>query len=223
MHNSPCGASFAPDGSPIAVYLTIPGDDEAALIDAAIPPEAAILELGCGVGRVSRPLVALGHSVTGVDNSDAMLAHASKLRGVETLFADIATLDLSPRTWPAVILASRMVNDERGPDFLAAAGRHLAPSGILLIERHEPGWVDAARPMSGERHGVSFSLADVEHPVPGVLRATMIYEVEGASYRQRFESCDVDDERLDAMAAHAGVQVTGFLDKNRTWVVLRKQ
>jgi SAM-dependent methyltransferase len=223
MHSSFCGTSSAPDGSPIAVYLAIPGDDDAALIDATIPPEAAILELGCGVGRVSRPLVALGHSVTGVDNSDAMLAHASKLCGVEALLADIATLDLSPRTWPAVILASRMVNDKCGPDFLAAASRHLAASGILLVERHEPGWVDAARPMSGERDGVSFSLADVEHPVPGVLRATMIYEVDGASYRQPFVSFDVDDDRLDAMAAHAGLQVTGFLDEHRTWVVLRPQ
>ncbi|MDP9332851.1 MAG: class I SAM-dependent methyltransferase [Actinomycetota bacterium] len=223
MHDSLCGASSAPDESPIAVYLTIPGDDEAALIDGAIPSEAAILELGCGVGRVSRPLVALGHSVTGVDNSDAMLAHASKLRGVEALLADIATLDLSPRIWPAVTLASRLVNDERGPDFLAAASRHLAASGVLLVERHEPRWIDAARPMSGERHGVSFSLADVEHPVPGVLRATMFYEVEGASYRQQFVSCDVNDDRLDAMAAHAGLQVTGFLDESRTWVVLRPQ
>jgi trans-aconitate methyltransferase len=138
--------SLAPDGSPIAVYLTLPGDDEAALIDAAIPSSAAILELGCGVGRVSRPLVARGHSVTGVDNSDAMLAHASKLPGVETVLADIATLDLSPRTWPAVILASRMVNDESGPDFLAAASRHLTAPGMLLVERHEPGWIDAAAP-----------------------------------------------------------------------------
>ena len=190
--------SVAPDGSPIALYLTLPGADEATVVHAAIPASAAILELGCGVGRVTRHLVALGHTVTGVDNSDAMLAHASHLNGVDTVLADIATLDLSPRTWPVVILASRMVNDENGSNFVAAARRHLTDSGTLLVERHEPGWIDAARSASDARHGVSFTLAGVDHTVPGILRATMIYEVKGTTYRQRIVSYEVDDERLDA-------------------------
>jgi SAM-dependent methyltransferase len=213
--------SVAPDGSPIALYLTLPGADEATVVHTAIPASAAILELGCGVGRVTRHLVALGHTVTGVDNSDAMLAHAAHLNGVETVLADIATLDLSPRTWPVVILASRMVNDENGSNFLAAARRHLTDSGTVLVERHEPGWIDAARSASDARHGVSFTLVGVDHTVPGILRATMIYEVEGTTYRQRIVSYEVDDERLDAIAARAGLRVTAFLDESRTWVVLR--
>jgi SAM-dependent methyltransferase len=215
------GVSVAPDGSPIALYLTLPGADEARLIHAAIPASAAILELGCGVGRVTRHLVALGHTVTGVDNSDAMLAHASHLNGAETVLADIATLDLSPRTWPVVILASRMVNDEHGSDFLTAARRHLADFGTMLVERHEPGWIDAAWSTSELRHGVSFSLADVDHSAPGIIRATMIYEVEGTTYRQRIVCYELDNERLDAVAASAGLHVTAFLDESRTWVVLR--
>jgi len=213
--------SVAPDGSPVALYLLLPGTDEAALIHGTIPASADILELGCGVGRVTRNLVALGHSVTGVDNSEAMLAHASRLCGVETVLADVATLDLTPRTWSVVVLASRMVNDERGPDFLAAASRHVADSGIVLTERHEPGWVDAVRPAAYVRHGVPFALADVDHTERRVLRATMIYEVEGTTYRQPFVSHEVDDERLDAMAASTGLQVTGFLDESRCWAVLR--
>jgi SAM-dependent methyltransferase len=35
----------------------------------AIPAGASILELGCGAGRVTHPLVALGHPVTAVDES----------------------------------------------------------------------------------------------------------------------------------------------------------
>ena len=213
--------SVAPDGSPVALYLLLPGADEAALIHGTIPASADILELGCGVGRVTRNLVALGHSVTGVDNSEAMLAHASRLDGVETLLADIETLDLTPRTWPVVVLASRMVNDERGPDFLAAASRHVADSGIVLIERHEPGWVDAARPASAARDEVSFGLEDVDHTERGVLRATMVYEVEGTTYRQRFVSHEVDDERLDALVATTGLRVTGFIGQSRTWVTMR--
>ena len=63
----------APDGSPVAVYLAIPGDAEAALIHSAIPAAASVLELGCGAGRVTRHLVARGHPVPGVDNSEARL------------------------------------------------------------------------------------------------------------------------------------------------------
>jgi ubiquinone/menaquinone biosynthesis C-methylase UbiE len=213
--------SVAPDGSPVAVYLTLPGADEAKLIHAAIPPSAAVLELGCGVGRVTRHLLAMGHPVTGVDDSDAMLTHASRLDGVEVVLADIETLDLSPRAWPVVILASHLVNDENGPHLLASARRHLDESGMLLVERHEPGWIDAARPAASARHGVSLTLADVGHPERGVLQATMIYEVEGTTYRQPFVSHEVDDERLDAMAANTGLRVTGFLDESRSWAVLR--
>ena len=75
--------------------------------------------------------------------------------------------------------------------------------------------------MSSKRHGVSFGLAEVEHPTLGVLHATMIYEVEGGTYRQPFVAYEVDDERLDAMAATVGLRVTGFLDASRTWVALR--
>jgi SAM-dependent methyltransferase len=213
--------SVAPDGSPVAVYLTLPGANEAALIHAAIPPSAEILELGCGVGRVTRHLVAMGHPVTGVDDSDAMLTYASRLDGIEVVLADIATLDLAPRVWPVVILASHMVNDENGPHFLAAASRHLGDSGMLLVERHEPGWIDAASPGASARHGVSFSLTDVDHTERGVLRATMIYEVEGAAYRQQFVAHEIDDERLDALATSTGLRVTAFLDESRTWAVLR--
>src|ERR1700730_447548 len=94
--------SVAPDGSPIAVYLMLPGHNDAMLLHAAIPSSAAILELGCGGGRVSRHLVALGHSVTGVDNSDLMLAHAS------TLMAALA------RSWRrALVPGARYVRPRR--------------------------------------------------------------------------------------------------------------
>lgn len=40
------------------------------------PPRGPILDLGCGTGRVSFPLVQAGHSVVGVDVSDPMLRRA---------------------------------------------------------------------------------------------------------------------------------------------------
>ncbi|MDQ5854560.1 MAG: class I SAM-dependent methyltransferase, partial [Chloroflexota bacterium] len=50
------------------------------------------LELGCGTGRILRPLAELGHPVLGVDESPAMLAHLGDLpcvcSPIETLRLD---------------------------------------------------------------------------------------------------------------------------------------
>jgi SAM-dependent methyltransferase len=49
--------------------------DLAALIEAAGPPPATVLDLGCGRGRLTMPLARAGHVVTGIDTSHAALAH----------------------------------------------------------------------------------------------------------------------------------------------------
>jgi hypothetical protein len=45
--------------------------------------------------------------VTAVDNSHEMLRHLDSVERIETVPADITTLDLSPRQWPVVVLASQ--------------------------------------------------------------------------------------------------------------------
>jgi len=213
--------SVAPDGSPVALYLAIPGDADAALIHSAIPVSAPVLELGCGVGRVSRHLLAMGHPVTGIDNSEAMLAEFARLDGTEPVLGDIASLNLE-RTWPAVVLASHMINDAQGGAFLMAAARHLAMDGVLIIQRHKLGWVGAAQPRSDERYGVRVELAEVERIGPGIVAATAVYTVAEHVYRQAFIAHEVDDERLDELATNAGVEVSAYLDADRTWVTLRR-
>ena len=54
---------------------------------AAVPPGASILELGCGTGRILWPLAALGHPVTGVDDSPEMLARGPDLPTVRSPIA----------------------------------------------------------------------------------------------------------------------------------------
>ena len=66
---------IAPDGSPVEVYLRLPPGDEPDIIHAAVPEGAAILELGCGAGRLTRALVALGHPVVAVTNRRRCSAH----------------------------------------------------------------------------------------------------------------------------------------------------
>ena len=213
--------AVAPDGSPVLLYLVLPGDDEAALVHAAIGPGDDILELGCGPGRVTRPLVALGHRMTGVDNSADMLAHLDGVPGVETVLAELAGLDLGSRRWSCVLMASHLVNDDEGEAFLAAATRHVAPDGCVLVQRHEPGWVDGADVETRQRAGVTMMLEGVEHVAPGRLSATMVYAVGGRRFVQPFTANEVDDERLAAMAAARGCVVDTILDDRGTWVRLR--
>lgn len=211
----------APDGCPVRVYLLVPGHEEAAIIDAAIPPGTAILELGCGVGRMSRHLVQHGHAITGVDNSTQMLAHFETIDGTTTIFADIATLDLSPRRWPVVLLASHFVNDERGVAFLAAAARHVGADGCVLVQRYPPGWVNTVGPSRRDRPGMRSEILDIERPAPGTVRATIVYEIEDDRYEQTFTAYDVGDERLAAMAADVGLEIDVVLDDDRLWVRLK--
>lgn len=203
----------APDGSPLALYLALPGDMEATVVHDAVPAGAAILELGTGPGRVTRRLLDLGHPVTAIDNDAEMLAHVPA--DAETVLADMRDLDLSPRRWPVVLLASHAVNDPLGPTFLAVAARHIGPDGVVVVQRHEPGWIEALRPVEKERDGVRFAVTDVGHPASGTATATMVYVVEDEEYRQPFTAHEVD---LDAMGAACGLRVDAVLDEAGTWV-----
>ncbi len=213
------GPGVAPDGSPVLLYLSLPGADDATTIHEAIPAPAAILELGCGTGRVTNELVRRGHAVTAVDNSAEMLSHIDA--AAEPVLADILTLDLAPRRWPVVLMGSYLINDGESAAFLATAARHVAPGGCILVERHAPGWVDTAEPARNERDGVVISLVAVSHDAPGTMTATVVYEIGAQRFEQTFTAHDVDDVRLAALAAAAGCEIDAVLDAGGTWVRLR--
>jgi hypothetical protein len=151
-----------------------------------------------------------------------MLAHLGAAGATQQVLADITTLDLTPRQWPVVLAASHLVNDDLGPAFLAAAARHVAAGGCVLIQRHPPGWIDTVAPSGHQRHGVKVSIGDISRAGPGTVRATMVYEVEGQRFEQPFTAHEVDDERLSEMAAAAGLTVEAVLDDRRTWIRLSR-
>lgn len=211
-------AGVAPDGSPVALYRRLPGDREAAIVAGAVPPGSTVLELGCGAGRVTHPLVALGYRVTAVDESPAMLG---AVRGATTVLADVASLDLG-RCFDAVLLGSHFVNVADATlrrALLGTCARHVRAGGAVLVERHEPGWVASAVPARSEADGIVFDLHDLVRDGDR-LRAVMTYEVDGRRYDQPFEVVDMGDDRLATEAAAAGFAVARCLDERRTWVVL---
>jgi SAM-dependent methyltransferase len=208
----------APDGSPVELYLRLPAFGEAERVHELIPAGADVLELGCGVGRVTHELVRLGHPVTAVDESAEMLAHVV---GAETVQARIEGLDLG-RHFACVLLMSHLVNvtdDEQRRAFLEACARHVAHDGLVLIERQEPEWQPAAR-RSNERGGVTFTLEDVRID-PRTVAATVRYEADGTTWLHPFVARLLDDAELDAELGAVGLRLTRVLGERRTWVEAR--
>jgi len=131
---------YAPDGSPVELYARLAAGDEPRIVHGAIPAGAAVLDLGCGAGRVTHALLELGHPVVAVDNSPEMLEH---VRGAEKILADIRTLDLG-RKFPCVLLASNLVNcvDAATREaMLACCRRHVADEqdGGRVLEGRDEG------------------------------------------------------------------------------------
>lgn len=208
--------AVAPDGSPVELFALLPAGRAPALVHGALPDGAEVLELGCGAGRLTHPLVALGHPVVAVDQCPDMLAH---VRGAATVLADIEDLDLG-RRFEAVVLASFLVNTPdpaRRQAFLSTCARHLRPGGVAVIQRLDPELVPLAVDAVSEEDGVVASMRDVVHE-GDLFTATMGFTVAGRHFEQRYQGLVLDDAGLDRALAAAGLRRVGFLDERRTWV-----
>ncbi|MEV0128336.1 class I SAM-dependent methyltransferase [Dactylosporangium sp. NPDC050688] len=211
------------DGCPVQLYALLPATGEPAVIHAAVPPGAHILDLGCGAGRLTHPLTGLGHPVTAVDNSAEMLAH---VRGATTVLADIEALDLD-RRFPVVLLASHLVNtpdDRVRGRLLAACRRHLAADGRVLIQWLPPAWFDrvfaAMRPVTGRIGDIEVTDTPLSHDGT-VLQAVCTYRVagpDGGTWSHRFATRRLSRADLHAALAGAGLRFERHLDPGRHWL-----
>ena len=52
----PGAMGIAPDSSPVGLYARLPELGEGEVVATALPAAASVLELGCGTGRILRPL-----------------------------------------------------------------------------------------------------------------------------------------------------------------------
>ncbi|MFC4045680.1 class I SAM-dependent methyltransferase [Dactylosporangium siamense] len=225
------------DGCPVELYTLLPTTGEPAIVHAAIPPGAEILELGCGAGRLTHPLIDLGHPVTAVDNSADMLAHVSgPASALVTVLADIETLDLD-RRFPAVLLASHLINtpdDRLRGRLLAACRRHLAADGRVLIQWLPPVWFDRVfadmRPVTGRIGRIEVTDTPLSHDGT-VLQARCTYRVAdttgpaggaassgGTVWSHRFATRRLSRADLHAGLAGAGLRFERHLDAGRHWL-----
>jgi len=103
-----------------------------------------ILELGCGSGRVSRPLAADGHRLTGIDLSFPMLAAAAL--GASAPAPHYACMDMTAlafrTTFGAIIAPYNTLNLLTKPEALRSCLRQihhlLAADGVFLLQLYLP-------------------------------------------------------------------------------------
>lgn len=114
---------------------------EARLIDAMVGRNAHILDAGCGPGRVSGRLAAMGHRVVGVD-VDPILIEAAEADhpGPRYFTEDLAELDLAAKGitegFEAIVSAGNVMTflaPSTRIEVLRRLGHHLADNGRVVI------------------------------------------------------------------------------------------
>jgi SAM-dependent methyltransferase len=209
----------APDGSPVAFYARLPATGEPELIHALLRPGASVLDLGCGPGRIAAPLAALGHRVTGVDDSAAMIAALPA--GVEGVVGDARTARLG-RRFDAVLLTSHLVNAPGdGAAFVATAAAHVEPDGVVIAETYPPGW-DPATALGRETR-LGDARVTLVRAVPdedGLLDAEVRYGVHGFEWSQPFTARLLDEAGIRALLIEDGLEFERWLDRPG-WFVAR--
>jgi SAM-dependent methyltransferase len=190
------------------------------VVASVAPPPGRLLELGCGAGRTTRPLVGLGYDVTAVDDSAEMLAHVT---GATTLLGDAFAVELGP-VFDVVVGASHFVDDadpDRRSELFAACARHLAPGGVALVERHDPTWIAAPDSFEGTMGPVRISF-DVHAIAPdGELDASLTYRLPGNAWTQRFRCIAATEELVGREVARHGLRLAGVHGDDDTWLELR--
>jgi hypothetical protein len=88
----------------------------------------------------------------------------------------------------------------------------------VFVQRHRPRWFEEA--VEGERtvDAITFRLRDLRRPGPGLLAATVEYQVEDRVWTQSFTTERLDDEALAAALAEAGLAVDAYLTGDGSWV-----
>ncbi|MGK5557321.1 class I SAM-dependent methyltransferase [Actinomadura kijaniata] len=218
MHGTGPG-EIAADGSAVEYYAAVPPDEEsAALVHGAVGPGGTILELGAGAGRVTHPLLALGHPVVAVDASAGMLARIS---GAETVCSTIQDLDLG-RAFDGVLLMSYIIDygGERRP-LLDACRRHVAPDGVVIVQRQPPAFYRDAGPREWSSGRGRFRMYDVVRHSEDVVSATIEYRLGGRRWTHSFTSRRFGDEELPEVLGESGLSLDRFLDEEGGWILAR--
>ena len=205
------------------IHDGLPGDREFYL-EHAFRIGGDVLELGVGSGRLALPMAALGLHVTGVDDSQAMLASCrekvrqmKKNRSRITLVkSDIVKLNLG-KTFSCVTMPYRTFmhfltrEEQRGA--LLAVKRHLSDEGEFLFDT----WNPSSRIIQSlEKRSVQKHLLEGVYALPGLRRKLAHYcRTTCDSARQRL----VEEHVFHECNAHGAVLRETILPLVRRWTL----
>ncbi|KOV99559.1 MULTISPECIES: class I SAM-dependent methyltransferase [Streptomyces] len=209
--------AITPDGCAVELYARLPVGEEPDIIAAAVPAGAHILELGCGVGRMTHPLLERGFTVTAVDESADMLA---RVRGARTIRSSIEDLDLGEK-FDVVMLASFLVHagdEEVRRGLLRTCARHVADGGCVLIQREGPNHHTDVPRERVDPSGFTVRIASVEPAGEGVNSVHAEYVFPDAVWTQTFLSRPLTKEQFESALAEAGLEVDTYLTPDGMWV-----
>lgn len=209
--------AITPDGCAVELYTRLPVGDEPEVIANAAPEGARILELGCGVGRMTHPLIERGFTVTAVDESAEML---ERVRGARTIRASIEELDLDEK-FDVVLLASFLVHTgdpEVRRGMLATCVRHLADDGFVLIQREGEDYHTNVPRERVDPRGFRIRIASTEPIGDGVHSVLAEYFFPDGTWTQTFRSRPMTMEQFEEALAESGLRVDHYLTDDRIWV-----
>lgn len=125
-------------------------NDVAFFVEMAQNQGGAVLELGCGTGRVLLPIARAGVDVVGLDLSEAMLdlcreklnAESSEVQAhVQLMQADMTDFELD-RQFMLAVLPFRpfqhLIEVDQQVDCLTRVFSHLSPGGRLILDLFNP-------------------------------------------------------------------------------------
>ncbi|GAA1671507.1 class I SAM-dependent methyltransferase [Kribbella yunnanensis] len=210
--------AHTPDGSAIEMYEQAEANGEDEFIDKAIDPKSSILELGCGTGRITRPLLARGHQVVAVDESAEMIA---RIPETETIQSTIGELRLD-RQFDVVLMMSYLINvadDAERLRLLETCAHHVRPGGSVLIQQQLP--TQLAEPVVLEREHSRMEISDVEHLPGNKVAATITHTRNGRTWSQQLLTQNLTEEHLTGQLTEAGLQLAEYLTPDTSWVRAR--
>jgi SAM-dependent methyltransferase len=121
------------------------------------PPGRRTLDLGCGEGRVSRDLKAMGHHVVGVDLSPTILAAAREADpSIDTCLADAARLPFADGSFDCVIAFMSLQDVDDMAAAIEESARVLEPGGRLCLAIVHP--LNSAGAFEGDEPDSPFTI-----------------------------------------------------------------
>ena len=216
-------------------------ESERELIGRYLPPDGAILDIGCGAGRTTFGMYEAGYRrLTGYDLSSTMIAAARRIAGERDLairfdVADAASMPYADATFDGALFSFQglacIPGGKRRLEALREVRRVLRPGSHFIFTTHDralPRWVDfwrdeRARWDRGDQDPRLLEFGDRIIPDSGLL--IYIHIPARAEVRSLIADAGFDlvEDRLRSEVATESEAIRKISAECRMWVVSRPE